>query len=122
MKFLADMGVSIRSVEWLRTLGHDAVHLSEEKLHRLPDNEVLKKAKAENRILLTMDLDFSRLVSSAGIENLPTVIIFRLNDQRPQNVNQRLSVILKILEDTTSFDTSILSVSENKIRVRKLKF
>ena len=66
MKFLADMGVSPRCVEWLRAEGHDAVHLFEQKLHRLSDSEVLHKATAEGRILLTMDLDFARLVSEAG--------------------------------------------------------
>jgi predicted nuclease of predicted toxin-antitoxin system len=30
MRFLADMGVSERVVEWLRTNGHDAVHLRDE--------------------------------------------------------------------------------------------
>ena len=30
MKFLADMGVSPRCIEWLRTQGYDAVHLCEQ--------------------------------------------------------------------------------------------
>ena len=47
MKFLADMGVSPRCVEWLRKQGHDAVHLFEQGLHKLPDNEVFNKAKNE---------------------------------------------------------------------------
>ena len=29
MRFLADMGVAMRVVEWLRSQGHDAVHLRE---------------------------------------------------------------------------------------------
>ena len=36
MRFLADMGVSTRSVKWLRDNGHDIIHLSEVGLHRLP--------------------------------------------------------------------------------------
>ncbi len=34
--FLADMGVAFRVVELLRAEGHDALHLGEEQLHRLP--------------------------------------------------------------------------------------
>jgi predicted nuclease of predicted toxin-antitoxin system len=34
MKFLADMGVAMRIVQWLRENGYDAVHLSEEHLHK----------------------------------------------------------------------------------------
>jgi predicted nuclease of predicted toxin-antitoxin system len=36
MRFLADMGVAIRVVEWLRDEGYDARHLREEELQRLP--------------------------------------------------------------------------------------
>ncbi len=46
MRFLADMGVSQRVVEWLRETGHEAVHLREEGLQRLPDTEVFAKARA----------------------------------------------------------------------------
>ena len=37
MRFLADMGVDIRVVQWLRQIGHDAKHLREEGLHRFLD-------------------------------------------------------------------------------------
>ena len=66
MKFLADMGVSVRCVEWLRVQGYDAVHLYEQGLHMLSDSKVLEKARLEKRILLTMDLDFARILSSAN--------------------------------------------------------
>lgn len=46
MKFLADMGISLRTVMWLRSRGDDVVHLRDEGLQRLPDNEILIKARA----------------------------------------------------------------------------
>jgi predicted nuclease of predicted toxin-antitoxin system len=58
LRFLADMGVSLEVVRWLRAEGHDAVHLREESLERLVDPQVFAKSIAENRILLTFDLDF----------------------------------------------------------------
>ncbi|MBI5199578.1 MAG: DUF5615 family PIN-like protein [Nitrospirae bacterium] len=58
MKFLADMGIAMRIVEWLRAKGYDAVHLREEGLHKLSDRDVFRKAVNENRIVLTFDLDF----------------------------------------------------------------
>jgi predicted nuclease of predicted toxin-antitoxin system len=63
MRFLADMGVSIRAVEWLRDNGHDAKHLREEGLHRMPNGEIFTKAIHENRILITFDLDFGEIVA-----------------------------------------------------------
>jgi len=53
MRFLADMGVAMRIVQWLRDDGHDVVHLREENLHRLPNGEIFKKALKEDRVIIT---------------------------------------------------------------------
>jgi predicted nuclease of predicted toxin-antitoxin system len=58
MRFLADMGVDQRIVDWLRAQGHDAIHLREQGLFRAADEDIFAKAIAENRIVLTFDLDF----------------------------------------------------------------
>jgi predicted nuclease of predicted toxin-antitoxin system len=63
VRFLADMGVAQRIVEWLRTEGHDAVHLREEGLQRMPNGEIFEKATSEGRIILTFDLDFGEIVA-----------------------------------------------------------
>jgi predicted nuclease of predicted toxin-antitoxin system len=120
MKFLADMGVSPRCVEWLRTQGYDAVHLYEQKLHKLPDSEILLKAKNEKRILLTMDLDFSWLLSKVISDDSPTVVIFRVSDQRPLNIQTRLITILPIIRECFEEGSFILSVSDSKVRIRHL--
>ena len=48
MRFLADMGVAIGVVNWLRQNGHDAKHLRDEELHRIPNGEIFSKAISEN--------------------------------------------------------------------------
>ena len=63
MRFLADMGVSLRVVEWLRRRGDDVVHLREQGLQRMPDGEIFAKATAEGRVVLTFDLDFGEIVA-----------------------------------------------------------
>ena len=55
MKFLAVMGVSLTTVEALRVADHDAKHLRDEGLIRLPDPEIAAKAVAEGRIARTFD-------------------------------------------------------------------
>ena len=62
MKFLADMGISPKSVHRLREMGFDAYHLHERKLSKLPDSKIYALAKVEGRIVLTHDLDFSDIV------------------------------------------------------------
>jgi predicted nuclease of predicted toxin-antitoxin system len=64
MKFLANMGISPHVVEWLLTNGHDAVHLHTLGLDRATDNEVLQKARQEDRVLITHDLDFGELLAA----------------------------------------------------------
>jgi predicted nuclease of predicted toxin-antitoxin system len=65
VKFPADMGVSLTTVEGLRLAGHDAVHLRDEGLIRLSDSMIAAKAVAEGRIVLTFDLDFGDILAAA---------------------------------------------------------
>ncbi len=82
MKFLANtsalagvarVGISPRTVEFLRAQGHDAIHLHEQGLDRLADIDILDKARAEGCILLTSDLGFGELAYLSG-KSLPSVI------------------------------------------------
>ncbi len=118
MKFLADMGISPKTVAFLRSLGHDAIHLHEEGLDRLPDPAILTKARLEGRVLLTHDLGFGELVAAAG-EHLPSVIIFRLHNMRPENVNRHLNLVLDNHREALE-QGAIISVTELRIRVRLL--
>lgn len=56
MRFLADMGISPHTVEWLRNQGYDSVHLAEEGLQCLLDEEIIHKVRIENRIVLTIEI------------------------------------------------------------------
>jgi predicted nuclease of predicted toxin-antitoxin system len=118
MRFLADMGVATRIVEWLRERGHDATHLRDEGLHRFPNGEVFKKAVMENRILLTFDLDFGEIAALAG-RQLVSVIIFRLRNTRTPHVWKRLEQVLMVSADSLEKGVIVI-VEETRHRVRKL--
>jgi len=89
VKFLADMGISPKTVTFLQTLGHDAVHLSDQGLERLSDPGIVEKAHQEGRIVLVHDLGFGELVAASGA-TLPSVITFRLRNMHPDRVNGAL--------------------------------
>jgi len=118
MKFLADMGLSQSSVNWLRQNGYDVIRLREEGLQRTTDAEIVKKATKERRAILTCDLDFGDLMATSG-EIYPSVIIFRLQNERPENVNRRLEQVLKESSDVLE-KGAIISVEETRHRVRLL--
>ena len=46
MRFLCDMGVSLKVVQWLRKQGHEITHLRDEGLQTLPNGEIFSKASA----------------------------------------------------------------------------
>lgn len=118
MRFLADMGVSSKVVDWLRNKGHDAVHLSDEGLQRLPDGQIFVKAGNEQRVVLTFDLDFGEIVAGSA-EFIVSVVLFRLHNTRADFVIHRLEQVL----DQSSGDLSsgaVVVVEDGRHRVRKL--
>jgi len=118
MKFLLDMGLALSTAAFLRSQGYDAVHLREEGLQRLEDEKIIYKARAEGRIILTFDLDFSRIVALSR-ELSPSVVTFRLKDMRPANVNRYLRLVLKRFAKQLE-EGALITVTETGIRARVL--
>src|SRR4030066_1911533 len=120
MRFLADMGVAQRIVKWLRDEGHDAVHLREERLHRLPNGAIFERAYAESRVILTFDLDFGEIVAISGGKPV-SVILFRLHNTRTPHVIDRLNKVLQ--ESAISLEGgAVIVVEESRHRTRRLPF
>jgi predicted nuclease of predicted toxin-antitoxin system len=118
MRFLADMGVSLRVVEWLRSSGHDVIHLRDEGLQTLPNGEIFQKALREERIVLTFDLDFGEIVAASGRRSV-SVIVFRLRNTRADFVIQRLKGVLgQSTKDMAQ--GAVVLVEDGRHRVRRL--
>ncbi|HVL68610.1 MAG TPA: DUF5615 family PIN-like protein [Vicinamibacterales bacterium] len=118
MRFLADAGISPLSVAFLNARGHDAVGVRELGLARAPDAAIVERAVAENRVILTFDLDFGDILA-LQVRERPSVIIFRLGNERAEQINVRLAVILA--ECATELSTGALVLVEDaRYRIRKL--
>lgn len=118
MKFLADMGISPHTVSFLQTQGYDAIHLLDQHLEQLSDIEIFEKARYESRIILMHDLDFADILAATQVI-LPSVIIFRLRNMTPKNVNLYLLTILNQHQNDLRQGT-VISVTEGQIRKRQL--
>jgi predicted nuclease of predicted toxin-antitoxin system len=112
------MGISPKTATFLTQLGHEASHLYAQGLEKLPDPEILHKARREKAILLTHDLDFAALLAASRAA-LPSVVIFRLRSMRPQIVNRYLEIILSRHGELLR-QGAILSVTDSRIRARPL--
>ena len=118
MRFLVDMCVDTRAAEWPRSRGHDAIHLRDQGLQRLPNGEIFAKAVAEDRTIVTFDLDFGEIAALSRGERT-SVIVFRLHNTRHETVIERLAAVLA--ESAVAFDRSaVISVEEARFRVRYL--
>jgi predicted nuclease of predicted toxin-antitoxin system len=85
--------MDLRIATWLNSQGHDATHLRDQGLQRLPDGEIFDKAIAESRVVVTFDLDFGEIVALCKGRKAG-VILFRLRNTRTAFVIQRLSDVL----------------------------
>ena len=112
------MGISPSTVEFLSGLGYRAVHLNAQGLGRMKDADIIRKAREENRIILTCDLDFGQLMAASGAR-LPSVIIFRLPKMSPDIVNPRLRRVISDFQDALE-SGAVISVSERAARIRRL--
>ena len=118
MRFLADAGISPKTVEFLTQLGHEAIHVRTLGLQRAADVVLVERARADGSVLITFDLDFGDILA-LGVLDKPSVIIFRLTDERADAVNQRLTVVL----DERLIDLqlgALILVEDSRYRVRKL--
>jgi predicted nuclease of predicted toxin-antitoxin system len=112
------MGVSSSTVRALKEDGHDAIHLRDEGLSRLADIDILEKARTEQRVVLTFDLDFGDLLAS-GAQSFPSVIIFRLRNETPRSVTNHLKQL--IAQRTSDIDKgAIVIVEDTRHRLRRL--
>jgi predicted nuclease of predicted toxin-antitoxin system len=118
MRFLADAGISPKTVEFLTQLGHEAIHVRTLGLQRASDVVLVERARADSSVVITFDLDFGDILA-LGVLDKPSVIIFRLTDERADSVNQRLSKVLD--ERLTDLQAGVLIlVEDTRYRVRKL--
>jgi predicted nuclease of predicted toxin-antitoxin system len=116
VRFLADMCVDVRIVKWLRQNGHEATHLRDEGLHRMPNGEIFEKAIREDRIVITFDLDFGEIAALTESRRT-SVILFRLKNTRTPHVIERLSSVIGSFPDALKRGC-IVTVEDTRSRVR----
>ena len=118
MRFLADAAISPQTVQFLKERCHEAIHVRTLDLHRAPDADVVERARTDSSIVLSFDLDFGDVLA-LGVLDRPSVILFRLSDERATSVNERLATVLR--ERTADLESGVLIlVEDTRYRVRKL--
>ena len=82
------------------------------------DRDIMNRARDDGSVVLTFDLDFGDLLV-LGVLERPSVILFRLSNERPESVNQRLQVVLR--ERLTELaEGALILVEDTRYRIRLL--
>lgn len=121
IKLLADMVISPKTVSFLRDNGYNAIRVSElGMLSNTSDMQIIDYARDNGYILITMDLDFGYILAYTK-QRRPSVIIFRLSNPEPTNVNR---LLVELLNDNSIIrkleEGSIIIVEDSRIRIRRL--
>ena len=118
MRFLIDMPLSPDLIPFLDKEGHDAVHALGLGLDRAPDDQILQRAKEENRTIITADLDFPRLLALLQAK-APGVILFRHGNVTEEECEEKLKKLFQRI-DPVELNSSIIVIEEHRVRKRRL--
>ena len=117
MRVAADECISPIIVDWLRSQGHDVLHILE--THRsAKDDFILALAAAENRVLLTEDNDYGDLIFRGNAPPVAGVILLRMLDAPTSERLRRLQVVLHELGERVLGNHVV--IGPERTRIRKL--
>ena len=112
MRFLVDECTGPIVADWLRKQGHDVFSIYDEE-RGMNDDNVIKKAFEENRILITNDKDFGEKVYREGHPH-NGIIFLRLEDERAIN---KLKTIQQLIENyKDKLCNCFIVVTEKRVR------
>jgi predicted nuclease of predicted toxin-antitoxin system len=118
MKFLVDMPLSPGLARWLVESGHDAVHAADLGLEAAPDSVIVERARDEQRVILTADLDYPRMLALTHSPG-PGLILFRGGNFAEPESRRRLARVLEVIPPA-ELSHSLVVVEKDRIRRRRL--
>ena len=116
MKIKIDENLPLAVKRLLVQQGHDCHTVYDEGIHGGTDDKLIEICKQEKRHLITLDLDFSDIVTYPP-ENYHGIIVLRLAKQDAASVTVRLQAVL---HELTKLDLAghLTIVDNHKIRYR----
>ncbi|MBI3950199.1 MAG: DUF5615 family PIN-like protein [Acidobacteria bacterium] len=116
MRFLANENFPYDAVLALRQNGHDVAWMRTEAPGSR-DEDVLARAKAEDRILITFDKDFGELTFRSKLPTSCGIILFRISAPSSSYVAR---VAVAAVESRADWAGHFAVVEEHRIRMRPL--
>jgi len=115
MKFKTDENLPTEAADLLRSAGHDAVTVGEQRLGGAVDSMVGSVCQREGRVLVTLDLDFAD-IQTYPPSRYPGFVVLRLSRQDKAGV---LRVIARTVPLLAGEEVAgrLWIVEENQVRI-----
>ena len=118
MRLLADLHISPRTVQFLRSLGHDVLRVTDLLPATASDETIVERAAQDQRVILTQDLDMTAIIALSR-RQYPSLVTLRLSSVRIEFVNTVLQRTLPILEQDLLQGT-LVTIEDSRVRLRRL--
>lgn len=116
-KLLLDANSSPKTRQHLtKKFNFNVIDLITENKYGLSDEEVIKLAKKEKRVIITFDLDFGEIYYFSEKEKVG-IIVLRIKDQTVESVNKFLDKFFQKKAKNIDLEKSLVVIDENKIRI-----
>ena len=117
VKFLLDANLSPRTRKHLtEKFSFDIIDLIIENKHGLTDEEVIKFAKKEKRVIITFDLDFGEIYYFSERGKVG-IIVLRIMDQTVESVNKVLDKFFQKEAKNIDLEKSLVIIDDTKVRI-----
>jgi predicted nuclease of predicted toxin-antitoxin system len=119
VRFLVDANLSPRVAELLTVAGHDAVAVRDLGLQTAPDDEIIDRALADDRVVISHDTDFGTLLAVRRLTK-PSFILIRSSDPlTAEDVAELIKANLAAMADDLD-SGAIITFARGHLRSRQL--
>lgn len=116
MQFKIDENLPIEIAELLTNAGHNAKTVNEQQLQGVRDPVLIDVCKSENRVLVTLDIDFSD-IRAYPPQEFSGIIVLRAGSQAKQHVIKVFQRIIPLVQQEP-LKQHLWIVEETKVRIR----
>jgi predicted nuclease of predicted toxin-antitoxin system len=116
MRFLANENVPLDAIVSLREKGHDVIWIRTDAPGSC-DEDILSRAVAEERIVITFDKDFGELAFHSCLPSQCRIILFRIQEKSSIQIAK---IVVAAIESHSNWAGHFTVVEEHRIRMRLL--
>lgn len=116
MQFKIDENLPIEIAELLINAGHNAKTVNEQQLQGVRDTILIDVCKRENRVLVTLDTDFSD-IRAYPPQEFSGIIVLRVGSQAKQHIIKVFQNIISLFQ-REPLNQHLWIVEETRIRIR----